>query len=1127
MSMLPVSDAERVAALHCLGILDTPREEHFEAVCRTAQRMFGVATAVVSLIDADRQWLKTSSSLIPQEVPREQTICNHTIRGDGVFVVPDTTKDARFADGDLVVSGPRIRFYAGAPLILRPGIRLGAMCLIDTKPREFSESEVAALRDLAEIVVAHLRLHEANLRHAEAVEARRGREQIIEAQATQLRTRESALFEANRLLILGESIAQVGHWRISSADGATVWSDGTCRIMGLEPGSRIPPMHEAIDTYHVGDRDRIRSVVDTALQERGNFDFESTIQRPNGEARSVAVSGVVETDCDGEAIGLFGTIIDITERKRAEEALTRSEARYRSLAEALPILVWATRDKDGTATYANACFNAYYGAIGTARSERISRNHPDDAARMEAAWRQAIDSGSTYAVEGRLRRHDGTYRWHKIVMIPICQPGCDRPAEWLGTALDIDDIIIARTRLQETGDLLRIALESAQAGAWHWDMRAGTTTLASECVQIYGLPGDKPMTIPTAEWTEMVHPDDRAPIWEAIQNAVDTQSSYVADYRLAIGPTDRWMRASGKVLLDTENRPYRMVSLNFDVTEQKRADAALEAARLEAERASEAKSEFLAAMSHEIRTPLNGIIGYADLLLDRDHLRREDRHFLQLIQGSGAALLTVVNDILDVSKIEAGQFDLDPISFPFRALVEDTVAIVRGSALKTPLTMTCRIDPALPPHVLGDPNRLRQVLFNLLNNAVKFTPAGSVTLTVRQAGGHPPSDEPATERMRFEVTDTGIGIARAQQDRLFKRFSQVDGSIGRRFGGTGLGLAICRHLVTMMGGEIGVESTEGVGSTFWFTVVLPKCAEAVNPASLPSVSGPGAAPSAHSASAVPLVGHAAGRAIRLLLVEDVRVNQELGRAVLELNGYRVDIADNGAQAVEAMTRMASGVVSYDLVLMDIQMPGMDGMTASRLIRSLPAPASDVPIVAMTANVMPGQIAAFQDAGMNAHVGKPFKRAELYRTIDELVEADRRRDDTARTNRTDLTEAVAHPSHSVLDRDVFADTAGRMGSEGIRALLGHLESEISNRFGFVELDHGEGATLATGIDRDRLAHDAHSMISAARVLGFQAMSDLCREVETACRDKGELEPLLRRLAFMRREMIETIRTLRAA
>lgn len=394
--------------------------------------------------------------------------------------------------------------------------------------------------------------------------------------------------------------------------------------------------------------------------------------------------------------------------------------------------------------------------------------------------------------------------------------------------------------------------------------------------------------------------------------------------------------------------------------------AEAQAARAEAERASAAKSEFLAAMSHEIRTPLNGILGYANLLLERSRHDPEDRRRLELIRVSGEALLTVVNDVLDVSKIEAGQFELDPLPFSLTELIDDTVAIMRGSALKSAIAIETRIDPRLPGTVVGDANRLRQVLFNLLNNAVKFTPAGSVTLTVRYEGQHPLASGETAELLRFEIVDTGIGIAPTQRHRLFKPFSQVDGSISRRFGGSGLGLAICHRLVSMMGGEIGVDSTEGVGSTFWFTLALPRGAAA--PAEAASGSPDGEGP----ASAVPA---------RILLVEDVPINQTLACAVLEAQGYRVDVASDGAEAIAAIEAASGTADPYAVVLMDVQMPGMDGLTATRRIRAMTGPAASLPIVAMTANVLDGQVQELIAAGMDDHVGKPFKRIHLCAAIE--------------------------------------------------------------------------------------------------------------------------------------------------
>ena len=374
--------------------------------------------------------------------------------------------------------------------------------------------------------------------------------------------------------------------------------------------------------------------------------------------------------------------------------------------------------------------------------------------------------------------------------------------------------------------------------------------------------------------------------------------------------------------------------------------AELVEARDRAEAAANTKAQFLANMSHELRTPLTAIVGFSGLLSAHDDLPPQARHWVTRVDEASKALLGIVNDVLDFSKLEEGSVRLDLEPFDPRKLAADTAALVSDQATRKVVELSIDVDATVPAFVLGDTGRIRQVLLNLLSNAVKFTGQGEVSVRVY----------PICDRMKFAVSDTGIGIPEEAVGQLFQRFVQADGSISRQFGGTGLGLAISKRLVEMMGGEIGVDSRLGEGSTFWFTVPLPE-------------AGP-CAPDLIETE----IEQACG--INVLLVEDTEANQELVTTILRAAGIEVDVAGHGAEAIEAMKLKA-----YDMVLMDVHMPVLGGVEATRIIRGLGGGAAETPIIALSANVLPEQVEEYRQAGMDAHLGKPINPRDMLTMIN--------------------------------------------------------------------------------------------------------------------------------------------------
>jgi PAS domain S-box-containing protein len=504
-------------------------------------------------------------------------------------------------------------------------------------------------------------------------------------------------------------------------------------------------------------------------------------------------------------------------------------------------------------------------------------------------------------------------------------------------------------------------------------------------------------------------------------------------------------------VMDEKGQLVAYIGIQHDVTARKRAEREALKARRAAERANKEKSDFLAFMSHEVRTPLHGVMGTLALLLDTA-LDAEQRAYAETAQRCGATLLHTVNELLDLSRIEAGKLDVHSDPFSLADIVKDVLDLLAPAAAEKGIELSASLDHLLPGQLIGDPSRIRQVLINLTDNAVKFTHRGSVELRIAALpDGH----------VGFAVTDTGIGIPPKLRQSLFTRFAQADHT-GEQIG-SGLGLAICKRLVALMGGQIAVDSTPGRGSTFFFDLPLAHVPESGTPP-------PRIAPQPV------MVQPLAGAHGRILLAEDGKANQLVAAAILRKAGYTVELARDGAEAAAAAESS-----DYDLILMDVRMPLMDGYAATRAIRAVPGPRGRVPIIAMTASVMPGDSERCTAAGMDGHLAKPLGKVELLAAVQRILDARPRRP------RVPIPEAEPGATAPLLDRETLEELRAAVGPGRLPRLISVFTAETKERV----------RRMHAMTDPVRIEDEAHSLKAAAATFGAIALRDAARALEDAC------------------------------
>ncbi len=583
--------------------------------------------------------------------------------------------------------------------------------------------------------------------------------------------------------------------------------------------------------------------------------------------------------------------------------------------------------------------------------DEILRLHePIDQARMQTMFKEVFETSRPVRLEATCKLRDGRVKH----ILTQCDPELDGHGEVsgiIGVSVDMTETRLRETALSESEGRLRLLADNI-SDIVIWVSKTGSIHYASPSAQMLGYAPDSMVDHPLVDF---IHPEDRPEAIRLLDRVFEEdhpEAKLIGEFRFL---TQRrreeavWLEGYANTIRDPAGRPQSAV-INFrDVTERRSLEEDLRQAKAHAEAAAEAKSEFLANMSHEVRTPLTGVIGFSTLLSRVPNLPSQAESYIHKVIASGQALLAVVNDILDFSKLQAGHVDLDPAPFHLKAFLEEVADLFAELAEAKGLRLEVTIAGAAPEHVHADRSRVQQVLSNLLGNALKFTEQGSIQVEARY--------DWTREAVEISVADTGVGIASESVEKLFQRFTQADGSISRRYGGSGLGLSICRQLTELMGGSISARSILGAGSTFTFDLIAPPA----DGAQLEAPAGP---------------LEEAEESLRILVVDDLDANREIVRALLEAVGQQVEEASGGAQAVSLAVSQ-----TFDLILMDLQMPGMDGFATARAIRQLSQENSTTPIVALSANVLPDQVAEAERAGMNDHIGKPIVPAKLIATIN--------------------------------------------------------------------------------------------------------------------------------------------------